>query len=139
MRTLQSLIVILIILLLPAACLAEKVYVFIQTHNETGAGQNEDGDVIDIRPFTKEQEPTETERNSMKIIVLDLSESEKAELLKPIKEEKQDGEIVWLKQRMNKIDYEKLSDQKQEANIIKTELFENVVDKTTIAIDIIKP
>lgn len=134
-----KILILFTILLTPAICSAEKVYVFIQTHNETGIGQNEDGDVIDIRPFTREHEPTESERNSMRIIVLNLSDDEKVELLKPVKELKQDGEVVDVKQRKNKIDYRKFTDQKQEANIIKTELLANVVDKTITVVDIINP
>ena len=131
---------IIILILITRICSAEKVYVFIETHDDSGVGKNEKGDVIDIRPFTKELEPTESEKNSLHIIVVDLSDVEKNSLLMPeIRYVSDDNPREQVREREKIIDYERFLYQKQEAFILKEELLENVITKSIIINPIIKP
>jgi hypothetical protein len=72
-------------ILSPLLANAEKCYVFIdQSGEEKGLenGQNSIGDVVDIYPVSSDRNPTENEKAAYKIIVVDLTDADKAELMR---------------------------------------------------------
>ena len=130
-------ILILIILLFPTFCYAEKCYVYIDKIGivEKGqeAGQNEYGDVIGICPYTKQYKPTIAELSRYKIMVVDLTDAEIQILTEPEGYLIGVGEeisFVTTKARKRKIDIDKMKSIKQEAEVAKTTLINNIITKS---------
>lgn len=116
---------------------ADKYYVYIEEigHVDKGeeAGHSAKGDIIAINPYTKQYKPTEAERSSYKIIVVDMTLSEKNELVK--KEQKvhplDPDEFVDVTFRKRKVDATFLSTLTQEQNVTKVQFLDKVIVKPT--------
>ena len=127
----MKLIIMLVVILL-SFCVnsfAEKYYIFIEKNGfvEDGeeAGMSEKGDVIDICPFTSQHMPTKTEESAYEILVSELTEKQKVDLLEPIKN--QVGENI--KNRKRKIDTSKITfKNKDEVDVKK--ITDNTIDKS---------
>ena len=75
----------LIFCLLPLIASAEKYYVYVDKIGKVDVGEEAGhtayGDVVGISPFTPQYKPTKAERARYKIMVSDLTEQERADLL----------------------------------------------------------
>lgn len=120
---------------------AEKSYIFIEKIGmvQIGeeAGQNEKGDVVGIYPFTVQYKPTEAELQLFQVIIADIDEQKKLDLLQPQQiligfGESGDAQYLREKARVLKIDYEKMNLDKQEKEVTKNDLNKNIIDKSVV-------
>lgn len=135
----KFLLIILWSVLLGATAFADQYYVFIDkigvVENGREGGQTEKGDVVGIYPFTKQYQPTKSEKERYQIIIADLTEAEVNNLLAPVKVltgKNVDGQDMFIteKARAVKIDYEKLNLSTQEENVVVSEINKNIIDKS---------
>jgi len=137
----KILLTIIFVFIICSMSEAAKYYVFIDKSSiaDVGeeAGQNTKGDVIAILPFEDKYKPTKSERNGTQIIVVDLTDTERDQLLEEeVKIQGKDSDnkdiIVTITARKRKINFENLGLIKQEQVIDKNTLFQKVILKPTI-------
>lgn len=120
--------IIILLILFSSTAYAERCYVFIdkvgKVHKGEEAGCTEYGDVVQVLPFTKQNKPTRAERDNYKILVIDLTDAERYNLLSP----KVDNEIV-KKARQGKFNKAWIDSQEQEKEVDKATAFQNFSDK----------
>ena len=112
---------------------AEQCYVYIDKIGivEQGqeAGHNEYGDVIAILPYESRYKPTRAELDNFKVIVVNLTQQEKDILM----EEDgyiEEGNFITTKARKRKIDINKMKLIKQEQEVAKATLINNIISKS---------
>ncbi len=128
---------ILLCLITPLAC-AEKVYVFIDkigyVQKGEELGHTAYGDVVTVAPYTSQYKPTRAELDRYKVIVVDLTQKEQEELLEPdwvgTQRDWLNGTHVEIKARKRKVDIDNMSAIKQEEEIAKTTLTNNISVKS---------
>lgn len=128
--------VIITIFLTATLCYAEDYYLFIektgrkplQISKKDEVGHSDKGDIIAITPATPQYEPTPSEKNNYKIVVVDLTKDERDMLLESeYLNDDTDGVII--KARKRKVDFENLNIKKTKDRIEKNSLLSNVTVK----------
>ena len=129
----------------PILCQAEDYYIFIDKIGVVAkgeeAGHNEYGDVVGISPFTPQYNPTRAELSRYKVIVMDLTKEEKANLLEEDKElidTLPTGEKRYktIRARKRKIKIDELKDIKQKEKVDdKNKVFDELIVKPVFTND----
>jgi hypothetical protein len=139
----KKLILILLFCSVATLSYAEKCYVFIDkigvVHKGEEAGCTEYGDVVGISPFTPQYKPTRAELSRYKIMVIDLTENERNVLVEEetrvIGKDSEGQDIVeTIRARKRKIDIDQLSHVKQEEEVSKNEILQEVIVKPPFSI-----
>ena len=125
----RTILLSILFLSISFTCFSKQYYVYIDKIGYVAegeeAGHTAYGDVVGISPYTPQYKPTRAELSRYKIMVMDLTEEERAELLES--EYDKDPEIyddaIVIRARKRKIDIDKLTAIKQE---------EVVSDKTMV-------
>lgn len=136
----KKILLVLIVLLMPAICSADKFWIIIEnktTKIDAGeeAGQNEKGDVIAVMPYVAGEKPVEATYDRFLVKLVDMTSTEANALLEEEREltVHEDGVTTakTLRARKNKMDTKTLPTKEE---LTKTELDEKVSTKPALAV-----
>lgn len=132
----KTFLIIIFLSIFSTLAYAEKYYVYIEKigiiNPGQESGQNEKGDVIAVKKVS-DGEPSKAERDGFIIIIVDMLPEEAHSLIEPqYNKNYGNGSQKVIKAREKKIKIENLNLDKQEKEIEKNSIINNIIVKPTI-------